>query len=101
MTSFTVVAIAGYDPYFAIDTRNLHVPALVGATRRPAEMVHFPDVTRYVRFPFEGDVTIFERTVRLLILTDCNFTEKPAVAENEYEDPDTDPVTLRAVIVNE
>ena len=45
MTSFTVVDMAGYVPDFAMDTRNLHVPALVGATNLPALMVHLPDVT--------------------------------------------------------
>lgn len=54
-----------------------------------------------MRFPFEGDVTILESRVRLFTFTDCIFTEKPAVAENRYDEPDTDPVTLRAVIVNE
>jgi hypothetical protein len=45
MTSFTVVDMAGYDPDFAMDTRNLHVPALVGATSLPVLIVHLPEVT--------------------------------------------------------
>lgn len=100
-TSFTVVDMAGYVPDFAIDTRNRHVPALVGATSLPVLIVHLPEVTRYVRFPLDGDVTMRESSVRLFTFTDCSFTVNPAVAENVKDEPATDPMTLRAVIVNE
>jgi len=96
-----VVDIAGYDPDFEMDTRNLQVPAFVGATSLPALIAHLPEVTRYVRFPFDGEVTMRDSNVRLLTFTDCSFTVNPAVAENLNDEPATEPVTLRAVIVNE
>ena len=71
--------MAGYVPDFAIDTRKRHVPALVGATSLPALIVHLPEVTRYVRFPFDGEVTMRDSNVRLLTFTDCSFTVNPAV----------------------
>ena len=51
--------------------------------------------------PFDGDVTMRDNNVRLFTFTDCSFTENPAVVENEYDDPLTVPVTLRAVMANE
>ena len=54
-----------------------------------------------MRLPFDGDVTIRVSNVRLRTFTICSFTEKPAVVVNEYDEPLTTPVTLRAVMVNE
>jgi hypothetical protein len=40
-----VVENALYRPDLATDTRTLQVPDVVGATRRPVLMRHFPEVT--------------------------------------------------------
>ncbi len=95
-----VVDMAAYGDFFATDSFTLHVPVVAGATRRPAEMRHRPDVTEYVRVPLETVPTMRDRTVREDLRTLVTYTVNPGRADTDTFDDDTAPTEFLVTIEN-
>lgn len=96
LVTFTEMTVenALYLPDLATDTRTLQVPAVVGATRRPVLMRHLPEVTLYVRLPFDTVFTTRVSSVRLRTFTDFTDCVKPATAVTLSDDPLTAPAAF-------
>ena len=77
----SVVDMALYLPYLATETLTLQVPVVEGAVSTPVETLHFPEVTLYVRTPFETDLIIVDNFVDDFGFTALLTTVKPAVEE--------------------
>jgi hypothetical protein len=87
----SVVRNALYVPDLATDILTLHVPAVAGATRRPVLMRHLPDVTVYVRVPFETVFTMRDNRLRLPTFTERSAWVTPAVTVTFSAEPLTTP----------
>jgi hypothetical protein len=94
-----VVDMAEYGAFLATETLTLQVPAAAGATRRPETMRHFPEVTLYVRVPFETVPTIRASDVRDDLFTFVTYTTKPGRADTVTVDDDTAPAEFLVAIV--
>jgi hypothetical protein len=95
-----VVDMAAYGAFLATDTFTLHVPVVAGATRRPAEMRHRPEVTEYVRVPLDTVPTMRDRTVRVDRRTLVTYTVNPGRADTDTFDDDTAPTEFLVTIEN-